>query len=296
MNSMNRKQAMSLLHAVVDNEASERKKEAFLKFIETHPEIRKEYEEIRQLKLLLARKFPKKRAPEHLRQQVFQKIDAINANDSEAGRYDSLKIHENRILKPFYPYISPAIRYATAAAVVLIITFFTILSLDRIIQTQSGTGDDFIENLAAQYYMTTGGLYIEPLFKTDSPTEAENFLISQYNMDISVPGIKGAQFAGLVMVEFLDGFETPMLEYIQPDLSETIYLFVFDLDEVSSNTVLERHNEAVKTCIQKHDFYVTETDSFHSVSWLWDNIWYTAVSSHNGYDLASLIEPLNYSP
>ncbi len=297
MNSLNRNQALSLLHAVVDNETTEREKKAFFEFIENHPDVKREYEETRHLKYLLSEKLQRKKAPEHLRLQILQKIEKIEINELRPPSEEPDFVQKNfSPAKTFFPYLNPALRYASAAAVVLIITVFTFQLLDRIIQTQSGAGEGIIENLATQHFISSDGQFIEPLYETDSTLDAENYLTNHYDMEISVPGINGAQFAGIAIVDFLDGFETPMLEYTQNDLGETIYLFIFDVDEVDSNSLLERHKKAVETCIQEHDFYVAEIDSFHSVSWLWGNTWYTAVSNHNGYDLASLIEPLNYSP
>jgi len=105
--------------------------------------------------------------------------------------------------------------------------------------------------------------------------------------------INGVEFAGVVMMDFIDDFQTPMLEYVDSGYSEAIYLFVFDVEQVIENKVLERHHEAVKTCILDHDFYVTDLDGYHAVSWLWNNTWYTAVSNHDGHHLATLVDALN---
>jgi len=84
MKSINRKQALSILHAVVDDEASERERIAFYKFIDNHPDVKNEFEETLLLKRLLSEKLSKKRAPQHLRERVLHKVQALekeNAGD-----------------------------------------------------------------------------------------------------------------------------------------------------------------------------------------------------------------------
>jgi hypothetical protein len=184
-------------------------------------------------------------------------------------------------------------RYLTAAAVVLVITLAVLRLLDQTTADTSTAESIIVENIAAHHFQLTGGQFIEPYRATATVTEAENYLAEQFDINLTVPPITGAKFAGIVFAEFVENYRTPLLEYVQEEIGETIYIFVFDLADIDAHEKLKRHDEAVKTCIYSHDFYVTEIDQYHVVSWLWDNNWYTAISNHNGYDLASLIVPLN---
>ena len=300
MKSINRKQALSILHAVVDDEASERERIAFYKFIDNHPDVKNEFEETLLLKRLLSEKLSKKRAPQHLRERVLHKVQALekeNAGDPSRQTGPDKNIQVEKQPEPFQQSsrkrTGKTFRILSAAAVVLFISLLTVHLLERIAINPDSSTNFVVENIAAQHFILSGGEFIEPLFETNSPTEAEQFLYEQFEMDVTVPLINGVEFAGVVMMDFIDDYQTPMLEYVDSGYSEAIYLFVFDVDKVSENKTLERHREAVKTCILDNDFYVTELDGHHAVSWLWDNIWYTAVSNHDGYHLASLVDALN---
>jgi hypothetical protein len=297
MKSINRKQALSILHAVVDDEASERERIAFFQFIDHHPDVKNEFEETLLLKRLLSEKLSKQRAPEHLRVRVLHQLRAFENENVSGQAKPSENIQPENQPEPFQQssqkQAGKTFRILSAAAIVLFISLLTVHLLERIVTNQESTTNFVVENIAAQHFISSGGEIIEPLFETNSTTEAEQFLSEQFEMDVAVPLINGVEFAGVVMMDFIDDFQTPMLEYVDSGYSEAIYLFVFDVDQVIENKVLERHHEAVKTCILDHDFYVTELDGHHAVSWLWNNTWYTAVSNHDGHHLASLVDALN---
>ena len=75
--SMNRYKARKLLSAVADNEVSEIEKAAFLQFIQTHADIRREYEEELRIKHLLSKSLPKYKAPARLRESILRMIDRM---------------------------------------------------------------------------------------------------------------------------------------------------------------------------------------------------------------------------
>ncbi len=298
---MNRKKALEILPAIVDNEASSDEQVAFFDFIEHDETVRKEYEEALKIKQLLKTKYKRVQTPEHLANRINKIIAALEeqTTDEETKIYNlpsetSTKTHSDHSTKRSVSFGS-LFRYLAAAAVILFFTLVTIQLLDRTASYEDSLAGLVVENIAAEHFIKSSGQLIEPHFGTHSVTDAEQYLLNHFGMVITVPNITGAQFEGIVMADFIEGFQTPLLEYTQPEINETIYLFAFDMDKVLESNALKRHHEAVAACNTDHDFFVAEIDEHHVVSWLWNNTWYSAISNHNGYDLAGLVEPLQYN-
>ncbi len=284
MKELDREQAFLLLHAVVDGEASQEEKEAFFAFIKHHPDIEAEYKETLKLKEILADPIHKEKAPEHLKRSILHILD----HQKSAPSNESPSHPQNGSGGTFSGLSEKVFRYVSAAAVVLIFTLITIQFLDK---TGMPTEGEMVvvEQMVAEHFETAAGSVIEPHFKTSSIKEAEIFLDQNHGINLTIPEIEGAEFAGIVFADFIDNFNTPLLEYIHPDNEETIYVFTFNIDEVEANSMLQRHKEAVEECRQSKDFYVSEIDGNHVVSWLWEDNWYTAISHHDGDDLASWV-------
>lgn len=251
------------------------------------------------MKRLLSEKLAIKPAPSHLKQAIQDTLRNLQTDEMYDISYD-YRIDQpatDRAIRSTNEKKSSShiLRYLSAAAILLIFTLVTIQLLNNINPHTAGSTTQILENVSLEHFILSDGKFIEPHFSFSTTYEAEQFLAENHQLVITVPNIEGAEFAGIVLAEFTDSFHTPLLEYVQHDINETIYLFAFDMDEVGELNNLARNNLAAESCIDAEDFYITEIDNYHVVSWLWDNIWYTAVSNHNGYDLASLVEPLNYS-
>lgn len=291
MKELTKKEARLVLPAVVDKEATDEEVSAFFAFIENDSEIKKEYQDALLIKKALAKSNIRVAAPDHLRMAV---LEAIEKLESES---DASLLESKTSVKPINSSIqsTKGLRYLTAAAVLLFISLVTLQLLDLSTGSAPESYDIIVENMAAEHFVKSGGQFIEPHFSTNVTYEAEAYLLDHFGMNITIPTITGAEFEGIVMADFVDNFQTPLLEYSQHSIGETIYLFAFDMNQVQQHETLLRHGDAAATCIEPEDFYVAEINDHHVVSWLWDNTWYSAISNHNGYDLASLVEPLNFN-
>lgn len=292
MSHIDRNKALLLIPAIIDGEASESERLAFFDFIKHHPDIEEEYESALYVKRQLNKNLKRYPCPEHLKKNVLNTLEILKKEDSQINREkseDSVKTNT----KTIWHYTGTAMRYASAAAVILFITLLTLQLLDRTEYHTQFTNTVMIEQAAAGHFLTANG-ELPPLdYSTSSITDAKQYLRDHYGMDAEIPEIEGATFMGMAVGPFTGNYSTPVLAYTQEQISENIYLFVFDMNMVNSLQNVIRHTEAAEHCKTPKDYFVAEVDNHHVVSWLWDNYWYSAVSNHNGDDLASLVKPLN---
>ena len=291
MKELTKQEALWILPAVVDNEATDEERVAFFEFIKSDPEVAKEYSDALLIKKALNTAKIRKKAPDQLKNVVLERIEELKNEGKTVSKESESTITSIDTASNSTKWL----RYLTAAAAVLFISLVTLQLLDLSTGNTYDSFDVIVENMAAEHFINSGGQLIEPHFSTNSPREAEVYLTDHFGMQITIPTLTGAEFAGIVMADFVDGFQTPLLEYSQHSIGETIYLFAFDMDRVDQHKTLVRHAAAVDACVRNEDFYVAEIDEHHVVSWLWENTWYTAISNHNGYDLAALVEPLNFT-
>lgn len=300
MDRLTKKQALEILPAVVDGEVSDELRAAFMAYIETDSDVREEYDDTLLIKKLLSEKLRRKKAPDHLRLKVYNLIEEMDRQSSLRDmETESESIGESTQFPRDESFartiLFPALRYVAAAAVILFITLTTLRFLDRMESADEFMADT-VENYTAVHFVNTSGKAPQYHFATSSEEDAEKYLRDHHGVSITVPKISGAQFAGVFMSDFYKGMVAPLLEYKQPEIGESIFLFAFSVDDIDKNKNIVRNSEAVEKCVKSTDFHIAEVDSRHVLSWKWDGNWYTAVSNHNGNDLAALIEPLNYVP
>jgi len=181
-------------------------------------------------------------------------------------------------------------RLAISAAAVLLLSFITILALNKMgplfeseISLEESMFLHFMEN------ENLSAATLNPL----SLEEARLYLSSQFNHSPKMPRIKGADLSGVVNIDFVPGYKTPLLEYHREDMNESIFIFAFNLDSLEVFEQIVRNPEAVNACVTNKDFHVQDVRGLHVVSWKWGNYWYAAISRQNGHELANLVEPLN---
>lgn len=302
MSDLTKEEALKILTLVIDNEASAREKSAFLDYLEHDSEMKEYYRRLLSVKKLVGEKYKKREAPSSLRQFVINQVYASDplledysvsqspssSNESESGVILSDKTEGRK-------YISTIFRYISAAAAILLFSILIIELLDR-----SALPDQNViyqvERYAYNHFENHNGSYIEPTFRTASVDVAENYLSEFHSLRMTVPPVNSAAFSGVIVSEFIPGYQTPLFEYYQEDLNQYIYIFAFHIPHLEKIANLTRDSAAVGSISAETDFHVTEINGKHVVSWKWDENWYAAVSNHNGYELASIIEPLNYIP
>jgi hypothetical protein len=292
MLSMNRNQALLLIPAIIDGEANESERAAFFDFIEKHPDIEEEYENALYVKQQLKKNLKRYSCPDHLKENVLSTIEELKKHELKIDRELS-KSAEKSTGNLFWHYTGITLRYVSAAAVILFITLLTLQLLNSTDHTTQYSNTVMIEQAAAGHFLSAGGQLPSLDYTTTSINEARQYLRDHYGMLADIPEIEGATFLGIAVGPFTGDFNTPVFAYTQEEISENIYLFVFDIAQVNSLQNVVRHSEAVEHCKSPKDYFVAEVENHHVVSWQWDNYWYSAVSNHNGDDLASLVKPLN---
>jgi hypothetical protein len=294
MNRLTRHQAELLLPAIIDDEASEQEKNAFFEYLKYDRDLEREYYSTLQIKRLLNEHLPKKPAPEYLKNKILRRIEEEREKEKLTQDGDPVIMHKQVSSEKgsWDTLLKSGFRYMAAAAVILMITLMIVQLLER--STGLNNQEMFvIENISAQHFAGAGGKLLEPHFSTNSPEEAEQYLLNHHGLNMTIPHLKGADFAGIVLADFHNGMEVPLLEYVQNEIDENIFIFAINLSQLQNVNSMKREENAAESCTTQTDYFVNNIDGIHVVSWLWGNNWYSAVSNHNGHDLAALVEPLN---
>jgi hypothetical protein len=150
-----------------------------------------------------------------------------------------------------------------------------------------------IEDHVQRHFSLVSDTRISGTTSIDDVNEAHDYLLKHFGMDVTVPKLKNATFAGIELSEFVPGYTTPMLKYNVAGQNDPIIIFAFPLDKMGEDPRLVRDTEAVKTCQKDSDTHIKNVDGKHTVSWKWGNVWYVGVSDHNGEVLASMLPTAN---
>lgn len=292
---LTKSEALELLTPVVDNEVSAEERDAFLAYIAHDEELKQEYDSMKRIKALMGNRCPCAKAPNSLKDFLSAYCSSkTSASDSPTYEIPGKK----SVSKQNQPDISDTSEqhskwwYYTAAAIVV----FTI-SLWGFLNYGKWVGENptyNIEKHAYQHFMKHDGKLVPPTISTASLGSAEIELARNYDMAMTIPELEKAEFKGVVYEEFVPDFKAPMLEYHMPAEDQYIYIFAFQIDKMEQFGQLVRDQDAVKACTKSRDFHIRNVNGKHVVSWKWNNIWYSAISNHDGNTLASLVKPLEY--
>lgn len=292
-NSLTKAEARELITPIVDDEITTEQRKAFMDFIAHHEDVRREYESIKRLKSLMRDRCPCAKAPESLRKFVSSVSATSHSSQSTDPIYD-VPIDISVGKQPEYSATNSDVKknrlwYAAAAAILLLTAIIWVFDFLGYADEESNYS---IEEYAYQHFMNNDGKLVPPTISTASLGVAENRMQQDYDMAMTVPKLKNAEFKGVVYDEFVPDYKAPMLEYYLPSEDQYIYIFAFDINEMDNFGQLVRDQEAVNTCNNPKDFHIRQVNGKHVVSWKWNDVWYTAISNHDGNTLAGLVEPL----
>ncbi|MDR8391152.1 hypothetical protein NC796_08390 [Aliifodinibius sp. S!AR15-10] len=291
---LTRKEALELITPVVDDEVDEDTRIAFLAYIQQDQSVRSKYESAKKLKNVISTRCPCANAPDRLKKRIQHFLDTQQSGNSEPKEepiYDMPTEHSMTTEKATSPATkrSSTWRYAAAASILVAAIVFGIN-----FYMQSPVNSYNVEEYAYNHFIKHEGKMIKPTISTASIANAELELAHAFDMPVTVPPLKNAEFKGVVFSDFVPGFKTPLMEYYLPSEDQYIYIFAFKITDLKRFEELSRSQEAVNSCIKAKDFHIRNVNGKHVVSWKWDNTWYAAISNHDGKTLASLVEPLGF--
>ena len=297
-NKLSKAEALELITPVVDGEVSAEERKAFMDFIANHDEVRKEYQSTKQIKQLVSSRCPVATAPDSLKNYVktigrqeasLKNVDAPIYDMPGGGPgSESPEQSTSKTSTKVQRWI-----YSAAASLLIVAAVWGFFNFYGQPET---TAKYNVEEYAYEHFTKHNGNFVPPTITTASLGSAEIQMARDYDMPMTIPELEKADFKGIVYGDFVPGFEAPMLEYHIPSENQYIYIFAFKLDKLKEFGELVRHKEAIKTCNKPKDFYVQNVNGKHVVSWKWNDVWYAAISNHNGNTLASLVKPLQHSP
>ncbi len=295
---LSKQKALELLPYVVDGEASADDSRAFYDYIESDAEVKQIFESQLRIKDLIQNRCRKSKAPDYLKSRIIRMLDEENLYNTDTNLdidthipiKNEIDNSSSEITAGSKPgKINTIYRTAIAIAAVFILSILTIEILERISPALQSTMS--IEEFALSHFNNSDGQISFAGFQPGSLNEAHQLLVEEYNFDIDMPAIDGAEITQVIYTDFVPDYKTPVLEYHHTGSGEYIYIFAFKIDSLKQYQHLVRDPEAVEKCKSYNDFHIKEIENIHVVSWKWGDNWYAAVSNHNGYDLAAIVAP-----
>jgi hypothetical protein len=294
---LNREELLELVTAVIDGEASEEEKETFYRAAESDTALTLALERERKIKHLIATRCNRAKTPDH----VSHKIRALITSEVQSQAQTQAQVQATAPLAPVRSINDTGyeggqretaeVKRRSGLAVYRLIAIAATILLATLLYIYQGSATTeyyIVEDLVYQHFNNHGGNLLPVTFASESTAHAEEILNDDYNLRLTVPELQGARFSGVVYAEFATNFHTPLLEYTV-DEGDHIYVFAFCMDELNKYGVLERDGVAVNRITDINDVHIKEIGGKHVVSWKWHDIWYSAISNHDGETIASML-------
>lgn len=271
-----------MITAFADGELHGSELEYFKKELEKDPAINILLDSELRLKQAVKSKFIKANAPESLKKKISQIVDneakitpieSVQKHNQRSGGFDKKK-HQSKSR----PWI------LVAALIIISILIYT----NRITTVEAENIQNTVEYISYQHFMNHNGNLLQPTFEIYDTGYAQQYLKEHYNCRITVPELKGAEFAGIVYADFHNNYKTPLLSYRAGD-NDYIYVFAFELHDLEKIEDITRHQKASEAIILHNDVYTVDISGTHVLSWKWDDVWYSAVSRHHGDVIAAML-------
>lgn len=260
------KASAEILTAYVDQALDDAERSKVERWLANDPVAARACEAERRFKTFVHERCARAKAPASLHAS----IDGLLADVADEG-IKPTRIFSNRI-------------YWAAAAIVLMSAMF---SLYNHIMIPSA----FDVEAHAWRHFTSGMTQasLVPLPET-STRFAKSVILDKMGMDVTVPELNGASFVGVHSVDFVQGYETPVLTYAADSSTDLIHIFVFKVNKMNDGIALQRDAAAIAKCsTDPAAVHVADIQGKHVVSWQWQDTWYTAVSNHSGDVIAAML-------
>ncbi len=265
-----------MISAYVDGELTKAEEQSLLDQAAKDPAIEHAIKQERKIKEMVKTRAPRISAPESLRQKVDQLLLAEQKHTGQASNGTGVNASDSK--KSMFMYSLAALFLAAA---------FLVFMYIRTADTESGINSITVEELTSVHYINQEGLLVGERINM-SVSEAQTYFHENYGCRITVPELEGATFVAALYTDFFGGFYTPLLQY-EVDDDDFIYIFAFEKDDLNKQNRLITDNRAAGAIVKHDDVFIIEVEGLDVVSWKWHDVWYTAVSAHQGDVVAAML-------
>jgi hypothetical protein len=276
----------ALISALIDNELSHSEKEILLAEAEINGEIATEIERQRKFKEIIVAKYKRVPLPDESKSRILSALAVEMATAAKESETDSG--NESTVITPISELNKKAPKQRVWLLVAAVTLLAALLYLSRIDNTTISNEFTSVEFISFQHFLNHNGLFVGRADGIDTTQDARNYLKEHYSCNITVPELDGVEFAGVLYVDFHDGYHTPLLSY-RVNEDDYIYIFAFELKNLDSLAEIQRDPDAVRAIVRHNDVFTVTFNGHDVVSWKWDDVWYSAVSKHQGDVIAAML-------